>query len=101
MRCWPEGITAYDYAIESPLQLTHDAATAIRVLELAQKVPTPVWGRDDLGTGEMWTCNSLTSWLLGRADLGDSIRPPAGGRAPGWDAGLRVARRERAVGTQS
>lgn len=69
MRCWPEGITAYDYAIESPLQLTHDAATAIRVLELAQKVPTPVWGRDDLGTGEMWTCNSLTSWLLAAPTL--------------------------------
>jgi hypothetical protein len=99
VRCWPEGITAYGYAVESPLRLTHDAATAARVLELAHEVPTPVWGRDDLGMGEMWTCNSLTSWLLGRADLGDSIRPPAGGRAPGWDAGLRAARRERAVST--
>jgi hypothetical protein len=27
----------------------------------------------------------------------DVIRPPAGGRAPGWDAGLVVARRERLV----
>jgi hypothetical protein len=41
--CWPEGITAYAYAVESPLRLTHDAATAARVLELAHEVPTPVW----------------------------------------------------------
>ena len=27
----------------------------------------------------------------------DVIRPPAGGRAPGWHAGLVVARRERLV----
>ncbi|HEU4355278.1 MAG TPA: hypothetical protein VFT27_06780 [Actinomycetota bacterium] len=95
IRCWPEGITAYDFAVDSPLRLTHDAALAARVLELVHEVPTPVWGRDDLGAGEMWTCNSLTSWLLGRADLCDSIRPPVGGRAPGWDAGLTVARRGR------
>lgn len=98
IRCWPEGITAYDFAVESPLRLTQDAAIAARVLELVHEVPTPAWGRDDLDAGEMWTCNSLTSWLLGRADLSDSIRPPVGGRAPGWDAGLTVARRERAAG---
>lgn len=97
IRCWPEGITAYDFAVESPLRLTHDTAVAARVLELVHEVPTPVWGRDDLGAGEMWTCNSLTSWLLGRADLCESIRPPVGGRAPGWDAGLTVARRGRAA----
>jgi hypothetical protein len=28
----------------------------------------------------------LTSWLLGRAGLCDSIGPPVGGRAPSWDA---------------
>ncbi|MGH2589776.1 MAG: hypothetical protein ACRDGW_03145, partial [Actinomycetota bacterium] len=54
-----------------------------------------VWGRDELRTGDMWNSNSLISWLLLRAgvDTGQ-ILPPSGGRAPGWDAGLVVARRE-------
>ena len=46
--------------------------------------------------GEMWNSNSLVSWLLGHADFDvDAISPPPGGRAPGWNAGLVVARRER------
>jgi hypothetical protein len=58
-------------------------------------VPTPVWGRDELATGEMWNSNSVTSWLLARAELEvNSIRPPADGRAPGWQAGLVVAGRQ-------
>ena len=93
VRCWPEGITAYEYVVESPLRLSNDASMATRILELARQVPTPVWGRDELDGGEMWTCSSLTSWLLGRTNLCESIRPPHGGRAPGWDAGLTVARR--------
>jgi hypothetical protein len=64
------------------------------VLDLMPSVPTPVWGRDELGTGEMWNSNSVVSWLLVRAGLEiEEIRPPAGGRAPGWDAGIVVARR--------
>jgi hypothetical protein len=52
------------------------------------------WGRDEVRAGEMWNSNSLVSWLLVRAGVStDSIGPPAGGRAPGWDAGLRVAAR--------
>lgn len=93
VRCWPKGVTAYEHAVESPLRLTRDPAVAARILELVHDVPTPVWGRDDLMAGEIWTCNSLTSWLLGRAGLAGSIRPPIGGRAPGWDAGLTVAHR--------
>jgi hypothetical protein len=46
----------------------------------------------------MWNSNSVISWLLARSGLPtDVIRPPAGGRAPGWHAGLVVARRERLV----
>jgi hypothetical protein len=42
----------------------------------------------------MWNSNSVISWLIVRSGLAaDSIQPPAGGRAPGWDAGLVVARR--------
>ena len=42
----------------------------------------------------MWTSNSLTSWLIARSGLDvDAVRPPAGGRAPGWRAGIVVAGR--------
>ncbi len=58
-------------------------------------MPTPVWGRDEIGAGEMWNSNSLISWLIVRAGLDvDTVHPPAGGRAPGWDAGVIVARRQ-------
>jgi hypothetical protein len=40
----------------------------------------------------MWNSNSVVSWLLARSDLRpERIQAPAGGRAPGWEAGIRVA----------
>jgi hypothetical protein len=63
-------------------------------IALAPEVPTPVVGRDELRAGEMWNSNSLIAWLIVGAGLPvDSVHPPAGGRAPGWDAGIVVARR--------
>jgi hypothetical protein len=54
-----------------------------------------IWGRDELGVGEMWNSNSVIAWLLARNGFDtDDIRPPAGGRAPGWEVGLRAAHRE-------
>ena len=51
-------------------------------------------GRDELRTGEMWNSNSVISWLLARNRFDvEEIAPPAGGRAPGWSAGLAVAGR--------
>jgi hypothetical protein len=65
------------------------------VLNVVAQVPTPVWGRDELGTGGMWNSNSVIAWVISRGGLhAASIRPPAGGRAPGWQAGLVVARRQ-------
>ncbi|HWQ00603.1 MAG TPA: hypothetical protein VN449_00670, partial [Gaiellaceae bacterium] len=82
------------HAVESPLRLTEDSATAQRILDLVPSVPTPVWGRDDLQAGEMWNSNSVIAWLLVRGGLPtDAIEPPRGGRAPGWNAGIVVARR--------
>jgi hypothetical protein len=53
-----------------------------------------VWGRDESRTGEMWNSNSVIAWLIARAGLdAAAIQPPAGGRAPGWNAGLVAARR--------
>jgi hypothetical protein len=47
----------------------------------------------------MWNSNSMIAWLICAAGLPtDELRPPARGRAPGWDAGLEVARRSGAAG---
>ena len=81
-------------AVDSPQRLTDDPSLAQRVLELVPDVPTPVWGRDQLRAGEMWNSNSLISWLIARSGIGvEALHPPANGRAPGWHAGLVVARR--------
>jgi len=96
VRRWCGGIIPdVNEAVESPQRLTDDPALARRVLDLAPHVPTAVWGRDELAAGEMWNSNSIISWLIARSGLdAESIRPPAGGRAPGWRAGLVVARRQ-------
>ena len=96
VRRWRDGdIPDAAEAVESPQRLTDDTDLARRVLELVPTMPTPVWGRDELHTGEMWNSNSFISWLLVRSGLDVSaIHPPAGGRAPGWHAGLVVARRQ-------
>jgi hypothetical protein len=96
LRRWRGGeIPDVAEAVESPRRLTDDAAVARRILELVPAVPTPVWGRVELSTGEMWNSNSVVAWLLERSGLGpESIAPPAGGRAPGWRAGIVAARRK-------
>ena len=93
VRCWRGGtIPDVGEAVESPQRLTDDPDAALRVLDLAVQVPALVWGRDELGTGEMWNSNSIIAWLLVRSGLPvESIHPPADGRAPGWRAGLVVA----------
>jgi hypothetical protein len=95
VRCWRAGtIPDVDEAVDSPQRLTDDPEVAQRVLDLAPNVPRAVWGRDELATGEMWNSNSVIAWLVAGCGLpAESIRPPAGGRAPGWQAGLVVARR--------
>ena len=87
------GIPDASEAVDSPVTVADDLATARRILELATAVPTPVWGRDDLRTGDMWNSNSVTSWLLTTAGIDTTtIRCPEHGRAPGWTAGIVVAR---------
>ena len=100
VRCWRDGrIPDVREAVDSPRRLTSDPAGAQRVLDLIDDVPTPVWGRDALGTGDMWNSNSVVSWVIVRSGLdSDAIHPPPGGRAPGWDAGLVVARRTHNAG---
>ena len=95
IRRWRDGVIPdVDEAVDSPQRLTDDPRIAQHVLQLVRDVPTPVWGRDELHAGEMWNSNSVISWLIVRAGLAvELVRPPAGGRAPGWDAGVVVARR--------
>lgn len=95
VRCWRDGVIPdVDEAVESPRRISNDPVRARLVLELAPQVPTATWGRDELRAGEMWNSNSIVSWVLARSghDL-SGLGPPAGGRAPGWDAGLAVAGR--------
>lgn len=93
IRRWHDGVIPdIEEAVESPQRLTDNPLVAERILDLVPAVPTPVWGRDELHAGEMWNSNSLISWLIAQSGLEvDSVHPPAGGRAPGWDAGLVVA----------
>ncbi len=95
LRCWPDGtIPDLAEAVESPVRLSEAGETAARLIAALPAVPMPVWGRDELGAGEMWTSNSTIAWLLCRAGIEvEAILLPAGGRAPGWDAGIAVARR--------
>lgn len=96
IRCWRDGVIPdVDEAVDSPQRLTDDPFLAQRVLGLVPDMPTPVWGRDELQAGEMWNSNSVISWLIARSGLGvEAVHPPTGGRAPGWRAGVVVARRE-------
>lgn len=92
IRRWPDGVIPdLQFAVSSPVRITDDEREAQLVLDLVPSVPTFVWGRDEVHAGEMWSCNSVVSWLLTKTGLlhaaGD---PPEGGRAPGWDAGIVV-----------
>jgi len=97
IRCWRNGmIPDADFAVQSPRRISGDAACAKRLLDLVPAVPTPVWGRDELNTGEMWNSNSVVAWLLATSAIeADAIQPPPGGRAPGWHAGVVAARRQQ------
>jgi hypothetical protein len=77
--------------------LSSDPLVARWLLDLVVSVPTPVYGRDELWAGEMWNSNSMIARLIATAGvLTRLVRPPTRGRAPGWDAGLEVARRRDA-----
>jgi hypothetical protein len=98
VRRWRDGtIPDIDEAVDSPRCLSNDLDCARHLLELVPEVPTLVWGRDELDAGEMWNSNSLISWLIVRSGLDvESIHTPLGGRAPGWSAGIVLARRQQA-----
>ena len=93
IRVWRGGqIPDIAEAVDSPRRLTDDEGLARRVLEVVRDVPSLVWGRDEMATGEMWNSNSVIAWVIARSGLdARTVEPPANGRAPGWKAGLAVA----------
>jgi hypothetical protein len=95
VRCWHNGsIPDLGEAVGGPHRLTTDPDDARQLLDVVSAAPTPVWGRDELNTGEMWNSNSVTAWLIATAGVAtDELRPPPRGRAPGWHAGLEAAAR--------
>ena len=101
MRCWPGGaIPDVAEAVDSPVRLTNDRARSAAVLEVFRELPVLTWGRDQLHLGDMWNSNSAVAWALARTNHDmDAIRPPAGGRAPGWNAGLVLADRQARAAT--
>lgn len=94
-RSWHDGVIPdINEAVDSPRRVSSELLHAQRLLELAPEVPFFVWGRDELRVGDMWNSNSQIAWLLARTGLDvELIKPPQGGRAPGWHAGLAAAAR--------
>ena len=95
VRCWRDGLIAdIDAAVASPHALSNDPVRARHLLDLVASMPARIWGRDELRAGEMWNSNSVISWLLSSCAFPmHELRPPAGGRAPGWQAGIAAASR--------
>ena len=86
------------WAVDSPVRLTTDPTVARRLLALAPSVPGYTWGRRAPGTSEMWTSDSAMSWLLVKSGIpAAEIALPRDGTAPGWRAGIQIARRVRAA----
>lgn len=96
VRRWQNGVLPdAGEAVGGPQTVSRYPAPARRLLDATGSVPPLTWGRDQLRTGEMWNSNSVISWLLTRTGLSmDIIRPPGGGRAPGWDGGIVIAFRD-------
>jgi hypothetical protein len=96
VRRWRDGVVPdLADAVGSPVVLSTDGDLAEAVFQLVPSVPSLTWGRDEVRTGELWSCNSITSWILTAAGVDvDAIVPPPHGRAPGWRAGITVARRD-------
>ena len=92
IRRWRDGVIPDEAAAVATVRVSTELDCAQRLLDLVPSVPTPVWGRDELGASEMWNSNSVTSWLLRGGDVDTLLlAPPRIGRAPGWAAGLVVA----------
>ena len=86
VRRWRDGVVPdLGFAVESPVTVATDSGFAEALFDLLPSVPTLTWGRDEARTGDMWSCNSVTSWALTRAGSTPTpsrcrlaLEPPAG-----------------------
>jgi hypothetical protein len=94
VRCWKDGVVPdLGEARGGARRISTDVDAARRLIDLTAHVPGLTWGRDPNASGDMWNSNSVISWLLHRCGLDPAaLEPPVGGRAPGWHAGIAVAR---------
>ena len=101
IRRWRDGIVPdLDFAMGPAIRVTTDHAQTAAVLECLPRVPRLTWGRDESRCGEMWSCNSVISWALTTAGVPiDDVPVPPRSRAPGWSAGIALARRESTSGS--
>ncbi len=99
LRCLPVArLPDEEFVVESPTTLSTDCALIPRILALAPTIPAYTWGRRVAGSDEMWTSDSVISFLLVRAGVDlSAVAPPKGGRAPGWRAGVALATGYRAA----
>ncbi|HET7734516.1 MAG TPA: hypothetical protein VFK52_00955 [Nocardioidaceae bacterium] len=95
VRCWAGGfLPDAAEAVGGPRRVAEDPAVVADSLMMVREVPVLTWGRDELGTGEMWNSNSLVAYVLARTGVdAAALSAPPGGRAPGWGAGIAAASR--------
>ena len=95
IRRWRGGVIPDANQAMNATIVSTDESCAQHLLDILPRVPTAVWGPDELHAGEMWNSNSVIAWLLATGHLDTSrLQPPPRGRAPGWSSGLVVAARE-------
>lgn len=99
VRCWHGGVIPDAEFASARQRRPVSPELAERLLAAVGQVPRLTWGRDELGVGDMWNSNSVVAWILTASGVGtDWTHVPAGGRAPGWAAGLASAPRLLAAG---
>lgn len=93
VRCWRDGsIPDLCWAEGGPTMLSTDERVTRVLIDRVRYVPVLVWGRSVRAADDMWNSNSVVSWLIATTGIdAATIRPPDGGWAPGWEAGLAVA----------
>lgn len=103
VRCWADGeLSDREWAVGGPVTVSQDDAEANTLLNCIDDVPLLTWGRVVDPTEDMWNSNSVVSWLLVMTGIDASgLVPPAGGRAPGWAAGIAVAQGDSLIRPRS
>lgn len=93
VRCWRDGtIPDRAWASTPPTRLPLSAVHARSLVARVSEVPRLVWGRDAFGINDMWSSNSLISWLLHTSGINAAqLAPPGRGSAPGWRSGIVAA----------